>query len=64
MSQKFSVLSGLELYNAFDRGSADLDVGFNLSGTAWLTDEFFFLLGGGVDLDKDVAYLASLGFEL
>jgi len=63
VSPRFSVLAGLGLYNSFDRGSADLDVGFELGGTAWLTDEFFFLLGGEVDLDKDVSYLASLGFE-
>jgi len=63
VSPKFSVLAGVELDNSFDRGSADLDVGFDLSGTAWLTDEFFFLLGGEVDLDKNVSYLASLGFE-
>jgi len=63
VSPKFSVLAGLGLHNSFDRGSADLDVGFELGGTAWLTDEFFFRLGGEVDLDKDVSYLASLGFE-
>ena len=63
VSPKFSVLAGVELYNSFDRGSADLDVGFDLSGTAWLTDELFFRLGSEVDLDKDVSYLASLGFE-
>ena len=63
ISPEFSVLTSLQLSKAFDNSSDELAVGFGASGLAWLTDELFLSVGGGVDLDKDVSYLASLGFE-